>query len=154
LGNRLRLREDLEALEAAMARYGRTECMVVLDVDWFKGYNDTHGHQAGDAALKAIARVIEASLRRDDRAYRYGGEEFLLLLPEQPAESGRVVAERVRGAVEALGLAGERPLTLSAGVAAGGRELGPDRLLSLADEALYRAKGLGRNRVELAGRPG
>jgi two-component system cell cycle response regulator len=154
LGNRLALHEELELLEARVSRYGHRYCMALLDLDHFKAYNDTYGHQAGDAVLQAVAAELKIQARREDGLYRYGGEEFLCILPEQTLATGTIAAERMRSGLEALGIphAGNvgGVLTLSAGMAV----FDPDRTRSVAevlkeaDEALYRAKELGRNRVE------
>jgi diguanylate cyclase (GGDEF)-like protein len=150
LGNRLRLAEDLDSLCGRVARYGHVYSVALLDVDNFKGFNDAAGHLAGDDVLRSVARALNQQIRTGDALYRYGGEEFLVLLPEQPLESAALAAERLRGAVEALALphpAGGL-VTVSAGVATltepGCR---PDQLFELADQALYRAKEAGRNRV-------
>lgn len=144
VGNRLRLRDDLDALYARVARYGHTYAVGLCDVDHFKRYNDTHGHVAGDDALLRVAQVIAGQLRTGDAVYRYGGEEFLVLLPEQTLASARVAMERVRAAVEA-----SSPVTVSCGVATIARVDGPpwEVWIARADEALYRAKAEGRNRV-------
>jgi diguanylate cyclase (GGDEF)-like protein len=154
LGNRLRLAEDLEVLCGRVERYGHSYCVALFDVDDFKGYNDAAGHLAGDGVLRAIAQTLQRQVRTGDALYRYGGEEFLVLLPEQSIETAGLAAERLRAAVEALALphpAGG-PVTVSAGVA-GTAEAGcrPDELFELADQALYRAKDGGRNRVEVHG---
>jgi two-component system chemotaxis response regulator CheY len=152
LGNRLRLAEDLEILCGRVARYAHVYSVVLLDIDNFKGYNDSSGHLAGDDVLRAVSRALDQQIRSGDALYRYGGEEFLALLPEQPIESAAIAAERLRAAVEALALPHPAGgvVTVSAGVAAlaepGCR---PDELFELADQALYRAKEGGRNRVEL-----
>jgi two-component system cell cycle response regulator len=153
LGNRLRLREDLETLGAQAQRYGHSYCAMLCDVDFFKAHNDTYGHLAGDEVLKRVADVISEHLRGGDIAYRYGGEEFLIVLPEQSLESGVSIADRLRRAVEDLGMSHERNppgvVTISLGVAAlsAGEPKSADELLKEADEALYRAKESGRNCV-------
>jgi two-component system, cell cycle response regulator len=156
LANRRALDEELEQLEARVARYGHSYCVALLDVDHFKPYNDTYGHQAGDAVLKAVAAELKAQVRGGDAVYRYGGEEFLCIFPEQSLAGASVAAERMRSGLEALaiphsGSAGG-VLTLSAGLAVLGagdtRSVG--EVLKEADDALYRAKKLGRNRVEPA----
>jgi diguanylate cyclase (GGDEF)-like protein len=155
LGNRLAMREDLEILEARVARYGHSYGILLFDVDHFKSYNDTYGHIAGDTALQAVASEISRQARGGDAVYRYGGEEFLAILPEQSLDAGSVAAERMRSGVEHLAVPHvENPpfgvLTVSAGLAA----LVPSHLrpvgdvLREADAALYQAKRLGRNRVE------
>jgi two-component system cell cycle response regulator len=153
LGNRRALREYLDLFEGRVARYGHRYCMALLDVDHFKSYNDTYGHQAGDEILKAVAAQLNDQARAGDSLYRYGGEEFLCIFPEQSLETGTIAVERMRRAIEALAIPHrESPtgvLTISAGIAM----LDPDHTPSAsgavkqADEALYRAKQLGRNRV-------
>jgi two-component system cell cycle response regulator len=156
LGNRRALQEDLELLEARVTRYGHRYCMGLLDVDHFKSYNDAYGHQAGDDVLQAVAAQLKAKARSGDALYRYGGEEFLCIFPEQSMASGTHAIERMRIGVERLAVShADSPrglLTVSAGVAM----LDPDHIRSAsevlkeADIALYRAKQLGRNRVERA----
>ncbi|HWM09925.1 MAG TPA: response regulator [Solirubrobacteraceae bacterium] len=152
LSNRLRLAEDLELLCGRVERYGHAYCVALFDIDDFKGVNDASGHVAGDSILRAVAQALERQIRTGDAVYRYGGEEFLVLLPEQTIDSALLAAERLRAAVEALALPhpGGGVVTVSAGVA-GTAERGcrPDELFKLADEALYRAKDRGRNRVEV-----
>ncbi len=155
LGNRLRLREDLRVLEGRAERYGHSYAVVLCDVDHFKAYNDRYGHLAGDDALRRIAETILSGLRGGDAAYRYGGEEFLVLLPEQGAEAATKIADRLRGAVQDLRIPHEanppqNVLTISAGVEALSRAEDADDLLRKADDALYAAKNAGRNRVASA----
>ena len=154
LGNRLRLREDLETLQARAERYGHSYSLVLCDVDFFKAYNDRYGHIAGDEVLVRVAKEITDQSRNGDTAYRYGGEEFLVVQPEQPLQAAAGAAERLRRSVEALRIpheSNEPPglVTISAGVAAlvAGDTRSPDDLLKEADAALYRAKEAGRNRV-------
>jgi diguanylate cyclase (GGDEF)-like protein len=152
LGNRLRLAEDLELLCGRVERYGHVYSVALFDVDGFKDYNDGAGHLAGDDVLRRVAAEFERQIRTGDALYRYGGEEFLVLLPEQPLEAAALAAERLRAAVEALGLPHPAGgvVTVSAGVAALADEgCTPDELFELADKALYRAKEGGRNRVEV-----
>jgi diguanylate cyclase (GGDEF)-like protein len=156
LGNRRSLDEDLEMLHARGRRYGRGFALAMCDIDRFKAYNDTHGHQAGDQALRAVAATIAGELRGGDSVYRYGGEEFLLVLPEQTVDTALVAVERVRSAVERLTIghaaAGPGPLTVSAGITAyaPGDTTTAEELLRQADAALYRAKSAGRNRIAVA----
>jgi two-component system, cell cycle response regulator len=154
LGNRLRLREDLEVISARVLRYGHTYCAVMCDVDGFKAYNDSNGHLAGDDVLCSVARTLVSTSRDGDQAYRFGGEEFLVLLPEQSADSGLAAAERYCRAVEKLAIPHvtspvKRVVTISAGVASLSRleTKSVEAWLNEADAALYRAKQLGRNRV-------
>jgi two-component system chemotaxis response regulator CheY len=150
VGNRLRLAEDVAVLCGRVDRYGHAYCAALLDVDRFKGYNDGAGHQAGDEVLRAVAEALAETIRSGDTLYRFGGEEFLVLLPEQSVEGAKLATERLRVAVEKLGLAHPDggPVTVSAGVAGlGGRSCTPAHVFELADKALYRAKQDGRNRV-------
>ena len=154
LGNRLRLREELETLRGRVERYGHSYSAVLCDVDFFKFYNDHYGHLAGDEVLQKVAETIAEQRRSGDTAYRYGGEEFLVILPEQGLEEAVSIADRLRLAVEDLRIPHEAKdppgvVTISAGVAALSAEKlkSPDDLLKEADVALYRAKQTGRNRV-------
>lgn len=141
------------------ARAQRTQkpmALLFVDVDHFKLFNDRHGHQTGDECLRAVAGVVSRhAVRPLDLASRYGGEEFALILPEMDCDTACAVAEDIRTAVMGLRIAhgadgaGDH-VTLSVGVAShipGEADGGPDRLLGAADEALYAAKRLGRNRV-------
>ncbi|HEX5194845.1 MAG TPA: diguanylate cyclase [Solirubrobacteraceae bacterium] len=157
VANRLRMEEDLRAAEANAVRSGDGYAIALFDVDHFKAYNDTHGHPAGDVLLRTIAAALRDACRAGDTVYRYGGEELLVLLPDQGLAQATALAERMRTAVAALGIeqpAGEprSVMTISAGVAA--REPGDDEgvaaVLARADAALYRAKERGRDRVEVA----
>ena len=156
LGNRRALEEDLELLEARVQRYGHRYCMALIDVDHFKSYNDTYGHQAGDHVLASVANELGRQARGGDALYRYGGEDFLCILPEQSLETGLTAIQRMRAGVEALGVPHARNpagvLTISAGLAIldSGTAGSSAELLKAADDALSRAKELGRNRVEHA----
>jgi diguanylate cyclase (GGDEF)-like protein len=145
---------------AEVARAVRTRsplAVALLDLDRFKQVNDTHGHLAGDALLREVARTLRAVLREYDLAGRFGGEEFSLLLPQTRSTDAFRIAERVRGSIAGLtviapGAAGERVhATVSVGVAAldAGSERTLDELLAAADAALYRAKALGRDQVQM-----
>ena len=156
LGNRLRLREDLQVLQSRADRYGHSYAIVLCDVDFFKAYNDRYGHLAGDDVLKRVAATLSSGLRTGDTTYRFGGEEFLLVLPEQDTEAATAITERLRQAVEDLGIrhADGLPLgvvTVSAGVAVSAEAGDADGLLKAADRALYTAKESGRNRVSHPG---
>jgi diguanylate cyclase (GGDEF)-like protein len=157
LHNRLKLSEDLEDLHSRSARYGQDYSLAMCDVDNFKSYNDIYGHQAGDSALQAVADSLANQARHSDRVYRYGGEEFLVMLPGQAPSGALTVLERALAAVNALGIAHSGAesgvLTLSAGISsytAGHRADNSGRILQEADAALYAAKAAGRNRVRLA----
>jgi two-component system cell cycle response regulator len=157
LGNRLRLNEDLATLFSRMHRYGAGCCVGVLDLDGFKRYNDLYGHLEGDRALKAVAKEIAERIRASDAAYRFGGEEFVCLFPELPLASAGKVLERIRQGIQDLSIphSGNPPfnvVTISAGVAEArpADRARPERIIDGADQALYRAKANGRNRVEMA----
>ncbi len=150
IGNRRSMEVDLNFTEASAKRYNRTYAVALIDVDFFKKYNDYYGHQAGDDALVAIACAIKTVLRKTDRLYRYGGEELLLLFPETSGESALVAAERARKAVESIQLphveSNLGQVTVSIGVASDQKE-GWQKLVNRADRALYKAKKSGRNNV-------
>jgi diguanylate cyclase (GGDEF)-like protein len=149
LRNRRALTEDLAALESLTAMRGGSFAVLLCDVDCFKAYNDHAGHLAGDRALRAIAAAARAQLRNGDAAYRYGGEELLVLLHGADAAAAMAAAEGIRIAVSRAGIAhpaGVAPvLTVSIGVAAGTGDAAA--VLARADAALYAAKDAGRNRV-------
>jgi two-component system chemotaxis response regulator CheY len=155
LGNRRALEEDFALLEARVSRYGHTYCVALLDIDNFKSYNDSRGHQAGDEALRTVAAMLKDQARSGDALYRYGGEEFLCIFPEQSLSAATQAVQRMRLGVARLAI--DHPdnppgvLTVSAGVAKleAHDTRSMSEVLEEADEALYRAKGLGRNRVEL-----
>ena len=156
VANRLSLHEDLETMEDRAERYGHTYAVVICDIDFFKAYNDEFGHQAGDTVLRAVAEALSDSCRKADTVYRYGGEEFLLVLPEQDLEQAMMAAERVRAAVQSLEItsssrAPEDLVTISAGAAVRDPDVGgPDEVIKAADGALYEAKEEGRNRARAA----
>lgn len=153
LGNRRALEAELAVLEDRVMRYGHSYCMALVDIDYFKSFNDRYGHQAGDQALREVAGQLRLQARTGDSLYRYGGDELLCLFPEQSIASAGIAVERMRSGVEHLGIAHVgNPigvLTLSAGL---GR-MEPDHLrrggevLKEADQALYQAKAGGRNRI-------
>jgi diguanylate cyclase (GGDEF)-like protein len=150
VGNRLALDEGLARLLDHGDRVRPAQfALVLFDIDHFKAYNDDHGHLAGDAALGRLGEILRRATRSDDLAFRYGGEEFLILLPEVDLGGAIAVAERVRGAVAEDRAGGLPPFTVSGGVAlcdpADGRN--PEPLLRRADAALYLAKRAGRNRI-------
>jgi len=154
LWNRGRVLDELTR-EASRSQREKASCAVLLaDIDHFKRINDAHGHAAGDAVLQHVGRVMQSSLRTSDAIGRYGGEEFLFVLPRADSEGGRDVAERVRAAVETALVscaAVELRVTVSLGVASSAA-CGFDAatLVQAADEALYRAKARGRNCIDAA----
>jgi diguanylate cyclase (GGDEF)-like protein len=160
LGNRRRLDEELTAAAARATRYGNDCAIALLDVDGFKSYNDSLGHIAGDAALRDVAAALVASARATDTVCRFGGDEFVVVMPEQHFEGAARAAERMRRAVEDLQRryptpSGPRVLTISAGIALLGRSAAhdEDEVLRQADAELYRAKEAGRNRVACPAQP-
>jgi diguanylate cyclase (GGDEF)-like protein len=138
-------------------RYRNALSVIMLDIDFFKHYNDTYGHIAGDLALREIAQLTRASVRENDILARYGGEEFVIILPMTNAEGARIVAERIRSAVENCKFLGDLNLpqvtiTVSLGIAAySPGHAKCEALLREADQALYRAKENGRNQVVVQG---
>jgi diguanylate cyclase (GGDEF)-like protein len=139
-------------------RYGHPVALILLDVDHFKQVNDTHGHVAGDAALRRVASIVTQCVRDTDRAARYGGDELAVLLPETDHVGATVLAERIRSRVASTGVelppdsapgGATVPLTLSIGVAAlpGSTASTPSEFIGRADAALYQAKRNGRNQV-------
>jgi two-component system, cell cycle response regulator len=127
--------------------------VIVADLDHFKQVNDTYGHPAGDMVLQEAARRMRLALRPYDRIGRYGGEEFLITVPGCTCSDAIALAERIRSAISAEPVkhqSGEIPMTVSLGVTIGGDRASEDAatLIAAADEALYRAKKAGRNRVE------
>jgi diguanylate cyclase len=146
--NRLALNERLDQEYARFVRYRAPLSLIILDIDHFKKLNDAHGHRAGDRALTLVAKLLRDSLRETDFIARYGGEEFVALLPETAGENARVVAEKLRAAVERANFThnGARvPVTLSAGFAMFREGDGIETVIERADAALYRAKHGGRN---------
>ncbi|MBU3058673.1 diguanylate cyclase [Pseudomonas indica] len=153
LPNRAALDERLELEVARWQRYGGDLLLAVLDIDHFKRINDNYGHLAGDKVLKIIAGELAKRLRKTDFIARFGGEEFVLLVPSTPLEGGLQLLETLRAAIEAcpFHFRGERlTITLSAGLAAFADGERSERTFERADQALYRAKRGGRNRIETA----
>ena len=148
IGNRLALDEAIARLLDQGERLRPAPfALILFDLDHFKAYNDEHGHQAGDAALGRIGEILRRATRGNDVAFRYGGEEFLLLVPDVDLNGAIAVAERVRMATQDSN--GLPPFTISGGVALwdpiDGRD--PQPLIRRADTALYMAKRAGRNRI-------
>jgi len=154
LFNRRKMEEDLRNELERSKRYTRPLSILMIDIDHFKNYNDYHGHQKGDEVLRKIASILRDNVRTIDRVYRYGGEEFLVMLPEIDKEGALACAERLRRKVEQEPFEGEEEsqpsgkITISIGVASyplDGDSI--EKLIEAADSALYRAKASGRNRV-------
>lgn len=156
LGNRRRMEQDLEQTHARALRSGHAYGVALFDIDHFKPYNDFYGHVAGDEALRRVAAEIDRVSRAGECAFRYGGEEFLLLVPDcEPLDAISVAAERIRQAVADVALPHDaRPteppsVTVSGGVSCWTPEkaLSPREVIEQADEALFQAKSAGRNRI-------
>ncbi|MHC6231806.1 GGDEF domain-containing protein, partial [Arthrobacter sp. MMS24-T111] len=131
-------------MHARSLRYGEEYCLAMCDVDNFKSYNDIYGHQAGDLALQAVGAALATVARASDGVYRYGGEEFLLVLPRQTPQGAKEMLQRALQAVQTLNIthSGDPTghLTLSAGIAAfADYHAEPDNVLREADAALYAA---------------
>lgn len=153
LTNVLLRRTLIEACEQEFARcrrHGHSMVLLMLDIDHFKAINDTHGHQVGDRVLVDFVNRISPLLRRFDKLGRFGGEEFVVMLPETSLEEAQIVAQRIRVRVELPG--GELPpITVSIGMTSyHSDDADIDALLGRADQALYRAKESGRNRIVTA----
>lgn len=155
IGNRRSMEVDLEYTHAQALRHQRGYAAVLFDVDYFKRYNDQYGHLAGDRTLKRVVDFIGGMIRKSDRLYRYGGEEFLLLLPETPPEGAGILAGRIVEGVRDIGIPHARSpygsVTVSCGI---GSKLEGMRepaswfdVVADADRGLYAAKQEGRNRV-------
>jgi two-component system cell cycle response regulator len=146
------LNEFLEREFARSRRHGRELAVILFDIDHFKHINDTLGHLTGDYVLREMARLVDARVRRDELLARYGGEEFCLVLPETSLEGALGYAEIIRKCIEDHRFVFDGaviPVTISLGVATFSPDMSrPLDIIRAADEALYRAKRAGRNRVE------
>ncbi|MEK9804473.1 MAG: diguanylate cyclase, partial [Curvibacter sp.] len=148
VANRMAANERLHGEYLRMRRTGSVYAVLMIDVDHFKRINDTHGHEAGDEVLRRVAKTLAANTRESDLLARFGGEEFILLLPDTGLEAAQTVAEKLRHAVASHPdrLAG--PITVSIGLAcATPQDADENAALKLADHRLYEAKAAGRNRV-------
>jgi len=146
----------LDRLEPELARASRAEqplSYAMLDLDLFKNVNDSFGHSAGDRVLRSLARMLQQRLRKTDLIGRYGGEEFAIIMPGASLSQATAILDDIREGFSALEFVfGETHtrLTFSAGIAEFPRFSEPERLAEAADEALYRAKREGRNRIVMA----
>jgi diguanylate cyclase (GGDEF)-like protein len=155
LANQRHFRDRLDIELRRARRYRRTLALIFCDLDHFKSINDSYGHHIGDVALKMVATCITRIARDTDLVVRYGGEEFVVMLPETSLEQAEVMAERLRRAIELVQIplpqGGVKRITMSFGVAAFPVTAEtPEDLLTCADAAMYHAKALGRNRVMVA----
>ncbi|MCL6539410.1 MAG: GGDEF domain-containing protein [Roseiflexus sp.] len=151
LPNRRRLYEDVYRLIALAERYGQEFCVCLFDLDHFKRLNDTHGHLVGDQVLQEVAQVARLHLRAADLFGRWGGEEFVVLLPQTRLSDAQTALERVRLALHTIALPSVHPITASFGIAAYLPGDTSESLLHRADQALYLAKTTGRNRIVVDG---
>jgi diguanylate cyclase (GGDEF)-like protein len=152
LYNHLRICELLRDEMRRAERYNRPLSVLMLDIDSFKSFNDSYGHPAGDQLLRSVAHLLRSGVRTVDKVGRYGGEEFIIIMPETHKDDAFMLAERIRSTVEQkafIVVAGEEiHRTVSVGVASYPEDgLNPQEVFTRADEALYRAKDSGRNRV-------
>jgi diguanylate cyclase (GGDEF)-like protein len=151
--NRRALDEDLGRICHLADRHNESHSLILVDLDHFKAVNDTHGHLIGDQVLRMSADGLTRTLRNSDRVYRFGGEEFAVLLPHTDAPHAREAAERIRLALASLALdrlvGAPLCITASCGVATHLAGEGPEQWLARADEALYRAKQAGRNQTRV-----
>lgn len=146
LSNRRRLDQDLNILLTTDLRMERPAAVIMVDIDHFKAVNDAHGHAAGDDMLRQVSSVLVEQVRVDDVVYRYGGEEFCIILSGADHRSARKVADRIVTATRDLTGSGGVRVTVSAGVADGpGSQI--DRTMAAADQALFAAKRRGRDQV-------
>ena len=154
LYNRRHFGHVIEQLFAEGQRYDSDLTCVMIDLDGYKQLNDSHGHQVGDQLLVIAARAISANLRRMDIAARYGGDEFVLLLPRSGASEAEAVVTRVRDdfRFSSAALLHQAGVTMSVGIAAmrAERATSTEQLIARADAALYRAKAEGRNRIVIS----
>jgi diguanylate cyclase (GGDEF)-like protein len=152
LGNRRSFNEALAAEVKRADRQSWPLALIELDLDYFKLVNDLYGHEAGDAVISAVGQAIRSDLRVGENAYRVGGEEFAVILPDTDADGAYLVAERIRARIEGLASLPSR-ITASFGIAVRGSGTGlpPEKLFSRADRCLYEAKEAGRNCVRIAG---
>ena len=152
ISNRPNMEQVLRSEFERSMRYGAPLSVVLLDVDHFKGVNDTYGHQKGDEILVAFASLLKKFCRANDTAARYGGEEFLMILPQSDAQGAFKIAERVREEMMKLNFTGNESnfsVTTSGGVVELDRDFieNTDQLVAMADQALYEAKNSGRNKT-------
>jgi diguanylate cyclase (GGDEF)-like protein len=152
LGNRGALEQSLDHQWHMAQRYEQDLGILMVDIDHFKSINDTFGHDTGDYVIKKVAEVINATTRQTDLAFRYGGEEFLVLLTKNSPFGSNIIAERIRENIESMQLVDSQGRQIKVTVSVGGTQLRPgvdkQTLVKEADNALYKAKTSGRNRVE------
>jgi diguanylate cyclase (GGDEF)-like protein/PAS domain S-box-containing protein len=148
--NRTKFKELIEREIGRALRYNKPLSMIMFDIDNFKNVNDTYGHSAGDYVLKTLAKIVRQAVRKIDYLIRWGGEEFLIILPENDLEKAHALAERIRKIIESYTFGNVGKITVSLGVAEfkGGET--EETLIKNADDAMLKAKAKGRNRVEVS----
>ena len=155
LANRKAFDAEIARLAQQAQADGKQYCLVMMDIDHFKVFNDTYGHQVGDDVLRLVGRTLGQGVRTGDTAARYGGEEFAILLPGTTLPFALRLADRLRATIDGMSLtrrkSGEKlsRITLSGGVAEAAAGEAPDTVVARADAALYLAKSRGRNRIEV-----
>jgi diguanylate cyclase (GGDEF)-like protein len=147
LANRRHLDEQLAVHAASAARHNHELSVAVIDIDNFKSVNDTYGHNAGDTVLREVARRLAETARVEDVVGRWGGEEFIVILPHCSVDDAAIVSERIRQAVGATPIQAEDGISIYVTVSVGCAGGGVDRVIERADAALYAAKKGGRNRT-------
>lgn len=148
LFNRLKI-EDVFKLEIERAnRYKKPLSVIIVDIDYFKLVNDTYGHDIGDEVLKSISKILKENIRSTDTLGRWGGEEFIILVPETNKDQTTLLAEKIRISIEIYKFSKIKNLTASFGVSSFTQDDTKESLIKKADNALYKAKEMGRNRVE------
>lgn len=159
--NRRKFDVDIVAEIAAAQQHQKALSLMMIDIDWFKKYNDFHGHPNGDSILKKVTSILIYNVRPSDRVYRYGGDEFTVLLPSTTRDKAFLVAKRLQQAIKLENFIGEREsqpggkLTICIGVATFPSDaLQQDELLQAADSALYKAKNSGKNMISLCSNNG
>lgn len=146
--NRRVMESELHLAVEEHARKSTPMSVILMDLDNFKQINDHHGHDKGDLVLSTFADLVMQTTRQNDRFFRYGGEEFLMLIKNDQADEAEAIAEKIRHATERLLIAGIENITVSIGVARIQKDESSEHWVARADAAMYRAKQLGRNRVE------
>ena len=149
LRNRFQIREIFQKEKSRAAREHHALSLVILDIDHFKSINDTYGHNTGDRVLQRFAGILKHSVRQYEYVLRWGGEEFLILLPQADAEMAMQIARRLQATIRTTPFPGVGHPTASFGVTVCSVEDTFDTLLSRADKALYQAKQNGRDRIEI-----
>ena len=147
--NRWKFLKDFSYEFAKAKRFGLPLSLIMFDIDFFKKVNDTYGHDAGDMVLKKIVEIVKNSIRKIDKLVRWGGEEFIIFVPNTDLEGAAFLAEKLRRKIEEADFGKVGKVTVSFGVAGMRKGDTVDDLLKRVDEALYKAKQRGRNRVEI-----